>query len=162
MVSRGVNMAKVKLSEIIGALELQFDDLSYFMNKETGEVVGIQDEEFRAAEEEEPLEKYPDWQRESIVLAGDILFSIGKYATLPTKFAVNEYSVMERFCRTLEDERLSNVLSHSIRGRGAFRRFKDTVFRCGIQDEWYRFRDQADKEIAIEWCRGKGIEFEDD
>lgn len=91
-------MAKVKLSEIVDALELQFDDLSYFLNKETGEVVGIQGEEFRAAEEEESLENYLEWQRESIVIAGDVLSSVDKYIALPAKFEVDEYAMMERFC----------------------------------------------------------------
>jgi hypothetical protein len=93
-----INLAKVKLSEIVDALELQFDDLSYFLNKETAEVVGIQGEEFRAAEEEESLENYPEWQRESIVIAGDVLFSVDKYIALPAKFEVDEYAMMERFC----------------------------------------------------------------
>lgn len=154
-------MGKVKLSEIIGGLELQFDEMTNFLNKETGEVVGISDEEFRAAEENEPLENYPGWQQESIVIAGDIL-STDDYIALPTKFEVDAYAMMERFCWSVEDERQSGILSDSIRGRGAFRRFKDTVHRYGLQDQWYCFRDQAYKEIAIEWCRENRVDFEED
>jgi len=152
---------KVKLSDIIGGMELQFDEMTYFLNRQTGEVVGIQNEEFRAAEEDEPLENYPEWQRESIVIAGEIL-STDKYIPLPTKFEINEYAMMEEFCFSLEDERLSNILADSIRGRGAFRRFKDNIYRYGLQDEWYRFRDRAYKQIAIEWCRENGVDFEED
>ena len=62
----------------------------------------------------------------------------------------------------VEDGSLSGILNNSIRGRGAFRRFKDAVHRLGIADEWYRFRDQAYKETAIEWCGDNGVEFDED
>ncbi|MHC4632348.1 MAG: UPF0158 family protein, partial [Planctomycetota bacterium] len=47
------------------------------------------------------------------------------------------------------------------KGRGAFRRFNDAIRDYGIADDWYKYRDDALKEIAIEWCEENGIEFDD-
>ncbi|WP_276662556.1 UPF0158 family protein [Syntrophomonas wolfei] len=52
-----------------------------------------------------------------------------------------------------------NELLYAIRGRGAFRRFKDKVQRLGIQQQWDKFREEAFKEIAIDWCEYNNIPY---
>ncbi len=81
----------------------------------------------------------------------------GKYIELPDKWDIHEYSIMEAFCGSLSNERISNALYSVIQGRGAFRRFKDTICRYGVEDTWYRFRDEAFKKLAIEWCEQNNI-----
>jgi len=81
---------------------------------------------------------------------------------LPDKFEIHEYSIMERFCLSLSDEELQDQLLHAIRGSGAFRRFKNAIYRKEIQDDWYRFRDQALKRIAIDFLESEGIAWQDD
>jgi hypothetical protein len=46
-----------------------------------------------------------------------------------------------------------------IRGRGAFRRFKDQIQAYGMAEEWYRYRDTALREIAVAWCEEHGIPY---
>jgi hypothetical protein len=45
----------------------------------------------------------------------------------------------------------------SIHGAKAFRRFKDTVHRLNIETEWFAFRMEALRQIAIEWCKDNQI-----
>ncbi len=149
---------RVKLDDIIGGIEFQSDESTSYLNRSTGKVVRISDEEFRAAEHSEPIEDFPDWQHENITIAKEIL-ETGDYLPLPTKFDVDEYSIMERFCLSIKGEELRNIMYSSIKGSGAFRRFKDNIYRYKIQDDWYEHRDEAMKEIAIEWCRDNNIEF---
>lgn len=52
--------AKVKLKDLVEGMEFQTDESVSFLNKETGEVVTVTDEEFRAAEEDEPTDDMPD------------------------------------------------------------------------------------------------------
>jgi len=54
------------------------------------------------------------------------------------------------------------VLLYSIRGSGAFRRFKDAIHLKEVQDDWYRFRDESIKDIAIDFLESEGITFVDD
>ena len=64
---------------------------------------------------------------------------------------------MERFARSRTDPGVSDELDAALHGRGAFRRFKDAAHRLGIADEWYRFRDAALEEIAIEFLEAHRI-----
>ena len=47
----------------------------------------------------------------------------------------------------------------SIKGSGAFQRFKNKIHHYGIADEWYKYKDEALKELAIEWCEENEIEY---
>ena len=150
---------RVKLDEIIDGLESQSDESSSFLNKKTCEVVLITDEELNAAEENEPIEDFPDWQQDQVRIAKEIIAETGDYISLPTKFDIDEYRVMERFCLSLDDPEMSDLLYSLIKGSGAFRRFKDAIHKYDIADEWYSYHNNALKEIAIEWCREHDIKF---
>ena len=154
-------IAQVKLSDIIEGMESQSDESSFYLNKKTGEIIAILDEEFRAAEDDDPIETFPEWQQPSIKIAQEILESAGDYVALPSKFDIHEYSIMERFCLAIDDQQISDALYSSIKGRGAFRRFRDAIHRFNIADDWYRYREEAFKEIARDWCKENGIGFMD-
>jgi hypothetical protein len=66
---------------------------------------------------------------------------------------------MERFCYSVEDEELSNELLDQIGWSGAFRRFKDAIYRHGITDDWYRFCQTALEEIAVKWLEANNITY---
>jgi len=152
----------VNLSEIIDAMSLHSDEGSSYFNKEIGELVFITDEELRAAEEGHSLENYPEWQRELIETAQDFINDDTKYIPLPSRFDIDEYNIMEQFCLSLEDLRIFEDLYSAIKGPGAFRRFKDRIYRLGVEEDWFKYREEAFKEIAIDWCERKGIEYIDD
>ena len=134
---------RVKLDEIIEGLEFQSDESSSFLNKKTGEVVLITDEELNAVEENEPVEDFPDWQQDQVRIAKEIIAETGDYISLPTKFDIHEYSIMEQFCLSLDDTEMCNIFCDLIRGGGAFRRFKNAIHEYDIADEWYSYRNKA-------------------
>jgi hypothetical protein len=147
---------QVKLKDIIEGLEFLTDEGPLYLNTTTGEVVYVTTEELRAAEEDTPLEDFPEWQHDAIRLAGEII-ETDHYLPLPDRFEINEYRIMERFCLSVDDDDLRDDLCDAIRGRGAFRRFKDRIQAYGIVEVWYRYRDAALREIAIAWCEEHGI-----
>ena len=69
---------------------------------------------------------------------------------------------MRRFIGSAEDENQRADLLDAIHGRGAFRYFKDMIHRFGIEKDWYRFRDETMKRIAIDWLEKHGSPFEND
>lgn len=148
----------INLDEIIEALELQTEETSNFLDLKTGRVLLITDEEFQAAENDEPLDGFPDWQQESILTAREIPEK-DHYIPLPSRYDIDEYSIMERFCLSVADEELQNILFNAIRSRGAFRRFKDNIHRHGIAEDWYKYRDEALKQLAIDWCIANNIKY---
>ncbi len=147
---------RVKLQDILEGMDFQSDERSSFLNLTTGEVVSITDEELRAAENDEPLEDFPEWQHDALRIARDIV-ETDHYLPLPDRFEMHEYQIMERFCLSVDNEDMRDDLCDAIRGRGAFRRFKDRVQVYGMAEEWYRYRDAALREIAIAWCEAHGI-----
>jgi hypothetical protein len=149
---------RVKLQDILEGMDCQSDEQSSFLNLTTGEVVSITDEELRAAENDEPLEDFPEWQHEAIRIAGEII-ETDHYLPLPDRFEIHEYSIMERFCLSVDDEDMRDDLCDAIRGRGAFRRFKDRMQLYGMAEEWYQYRDAALREIAMAWCEAHGIAY---
>ncbi len=79
---------------------------------------------------------------------------------LPSKYNIDEYEMMEEFIETIDDAKMYNNLVMAISGKGAFGRFKDVCYHYGIEDRWYKFRDEKYKDIAIDWCNKNNIDFE--
>ena len=80
------------------------------------------------------------------------------YIRLPDSYDINEYRMMENFVYSLPKGKNQTILYNAIQGRGAFRRFKDKLHEIGMANEWYKYRDQQYKEIALEWCEENDIE----
>ena len=85
-----------------------------------------------------------------------------RFLPLTSQFDLQEYSVMEDYIDELEDKQLAQRLARAIRGRGAFRRFKDILIDLGKIQSWYDYQDQYYWNFARRWCRGYNLEFLDD
>jgi len=156
-------MNKVKLDEIVDSIDIQHEESSFYLNKKTGKVVIISNEETSAAENinegEENIEDYPDWQQEIIKIAVDIM-NTDDYIELPTKYDIHEYNIMKEFCLSVEDENIKDSLLDAISGKGAFRMFKGKAYEYNILEKWYEYKNEALKQIVIDWFNENKIEFE--
>lgn len=150
---------QVKLKDVVDHLEMFGDETSAYLNKQTGELCALSQEDLLAAEEEEEdLSDYPEWEQEEILKARDVLSS-SDWLALPGKFEIHEWDIMERFCQVIEDPEMSNRMLQLIRGSGAFRRFKNSINEFGMDKAWYQFRDAAIERIAMEWLNENGIAY---
>ena len=150
---------QVKLREIIEAIDLQSDEMASYFNRITGQIITISEEEVRAAEEGDSLDDYPEWQQDNIHIARDLLENKDAYLALPTNYGLNEYQIMETFVLSLKDRKTSELLYASIKGKGAFRRFKDMVRRLQLADKWYAYREKALRQVAVDWCESNQVQF---
>lgn len=150
--------ASVKLDDLINEIEIQMDETYTYINTQTGEVITLSRDEMRAAEDEEPLEKYPDWQRENIEQAIKIIEDEEEtYLDFTLRDEFNEYELIEEFIETISDTEVREELFKAIQGRGAFRRFKDGIIEHGVEKQWYEFKENKIKELVTEWCEAKGL-----
>lgn len=155
--------ATAKLRDIVDSLQMASDERVSYLDRTTGEVVDVSGNEMSMAEEGEPPDGLPDWRREDVELARRISEdSSGNFVSLPTPWDVNEHAIMEEFCDSLPAGQSRDTVCISIKGRGAYRRFKDSLHVLGLAERWYRYRDEKFKEIAIEWCRENNIPYVDD
>jgi hypothetical protein len=142
-------------------MDAQPDESSLYLNRKTGKVALVTEEAMQAVEDEESLEEHPEWPKETIQVARDILADSENYVELPSKYEIHEYRIMEDFCHSIEDRQISETLSKAIRGRGAFGRFRDHIMRFGIAVRWDKFKAEALKAIAKEWCEDNDIDYID-
>jgi len=151
----------VRLSDIVDALEMQFDESSSFLDRDTGQVQTVSHDLLSEAEEsgddEEP--DLPAWQKQEWEIAKRIV-STDRFQKLPTKFEVHEWAIMQDFSRSLESDRIREELLHAIHGAGAFRNFKDALRRHRIEPGWFAFRGEALRQIALNWCEENHIVWE--
>ena len=78
------------------------------------------------------------------------------FLRLPTQWEINEYSMMKQFA--LQQENKAKIfLTECLEKKGASRRFKDMVIRFGLQQTWYKYRDEQYLKIAQEWCENHNI-----
>jgi uncharacterized protein UPF0158 len=148
----------VKLNDIVEALEAAGEEHTHYLDKRTGEIIMITSEEMEAAEEDELISEYPDWQREAILKAREILKS-ENFIALPDQFDIHEYKIMEDFCLEFENRQVGEHLLRLIKGRGAFGRFKDGIYSLGVDKDWYRFRRMEIEKLAIQWLEEKEIAY---
>lgn len=168
----------VSLRDLVDELETLSHESHVYLKKSAGRVISIRDDDFemvRNMEEFDEIEEegddseiinntdgYSDLEIEFFQDVKNVLAMDDDYLKLPSKFDIDEYEIVERFCLSISDEKISDVLLGKIRGSGAFRRFRDTIYRYRIEEDWFRFRDEAYKEIAISWLEGHGFAYTDD
>ena len=131
----------VSLEKIIEGLEMVDNIVDCYYNPEKDEILLSNIGEYEELTEDEI----------------DELF--GKSIILPTQYEINEYQIMVDFIDTIDNEKLKTELQRLIQGKGAFRRFKDYCFESNIIQDWYNYKEQKYKEIAIEWSKKNELEY---
>ena len=161
----------VSLRDLVGELQILPDEGTAYLNKVTGKVIMFTDDDVEMAEAYEEMEEEFKEENGGEELALEmeyyqeinrILASDADYLKLPTRFEIHEYEIMERFCLSHPDGKIGDILHQKIKGPGAFRRFKDAIYEYGIEDDWFKYHDEAYKEIAISWLESHGIAYVDD
>jgi predicted nucleotidyltransferase len=124
-----LELAKVDLGALAEALEDHSDFLRWFIDPITGEVLPWS----------EDMEDVPDPEES------------GAYYIEPIP-SFEAYSDMQDFVEGVPDRRASDLLGRAIEGRGAFRRFKDTLYEFpDLREAWFKFHDVRMRRRAIDW-----------
>ena len=168
----------VDLDELAIALDTDFSELHQYLDLETGRIIPIMQEISWELEEiyEEiydedgnrvvTLEDYlqrrddPDWQKEMMLEADRVEQGYGtRYIRVERDDPYGDYRDMERFIGTVEDAHLRERLWNAIRGRGAFRRFKDLLARHPqVEEAWFDFKDARLQKRVANWQETRDIE----
>ena len=151
--------AIVSLRDVIDEMEMMSDEATSYINRKTGELITITDEMFSLAEAPDEADDAPEWQQEFMPKVREVAAS-EDFIPLPSKFDIHEWSIMERFARSVADGDVRDELEAALHGRGAFGRFKAALHRHGMADAWYRYRDAVLEAIAIDFLEAQGIEFQ--
>ena len=150
--------ARVSLKLVIEELDALTDETSAYLNRETGELYALGDDEAGLVEDGIDPVGMPEWIIDEVAKMCEVLES-AEWLALPTRFDIHEWAIMESFARSLADPDVRDELSTALRGKGAFRWFKEVVRRRGIQEAWYDYRTAALGRIAIAWLDEHGVAY---
>lgn len=137
---------KVKLEDIIEAMEFAGMETEYYYDTQNEKVVML----FDGMVDGEDNPKLFEDIKEGFV---------EDYIPLPGQYDINEYRIMEEFIYELPAGKNQDVLAGAIQGRGAFRRFKDKLYDLNLEKQWYQYRDEAYEKIARQWSERHKIDL---
>lgn len=133
-----LDLSTVVLDEIAMALDDHSFDASWWIDADTGEV-------WRRSEDSDDDPQFDPERRPNARCIQPLSSSVG-------------YHDMEDFIERVPDRRAAELLDRAIAGRGAFRRFKDTLFEFPeLREAWFRFRDTRMRRRAVEFLVDEGL-----
>ncbi len=144
----------VSLVEMISEMAEVVDNHTAFLNRKTGELLTMNDQQRALFENSQQVHDLSDGQhavREAME-SGDLL-------ELPGKFEHHEYSIVERFCESINEPRQKRKLLKAIRGKRAFRDFQKVLGKLGIEQRWLGFRNRELEELAVAWLDQNEIAY---
>ena len=157
------------------AFELSSYEMTAYLDTESGAVIFVEDyvvdqlEELLADEDGEDLETVlqsktdlSDIDRQQLLDAARTERDTdNRYRMIPKQDSRDGYRDMQEYIGSLEDEHLQELLEVAIQGSGAFRRFKDVLYRYPeAQENWFKFRDARLKMRMVAWLESEDIEPE--
>ncbi len=132
-----LDLEAVDLDDLTTALEDHSYDRGWWLDPESGEVVPWSE----CVEEQGE----PDPEARGLIPIEAIPSHLG-------------YSDMEDFIERVRDPRPRGALARAIAGRGAFRRFKDTLLEFPeLREAWFGFHDVRVERRAIEWLLARSL-----
>ncbi len=149
----------VSFRDVVNALETATEEMSSHVNRLTGQVFMMTNEEVQFAEGD-PEADMPDWQRDLVKQAREVLAS-KDWLRLPGKFDIHEWEIMNRFGLSLSNADQREEIADAIHGHGAFRVFKSTIRRLGIEEAWFAYKNRVLEDIAREWLEEHGLESDE-
>src|SRR5438876_8686979 len=131
---------RINLDELCQALEDHSDLLSWWLDPKSGKLHTFGDSM---------------WDGEAVHADFEPPRGFRRVEPLDSR---TSYGDLEDFTATVRDPRAREFLERAIAGRGAFRRFKDTLVDFpDLRAAWFKFHDSRTERRAIEWLRDEGL-----
>ena len=132
-----LDLEKIDLVILAEALEDQSSELTWWLNTETGDLT--------------PDDGYSGYDSEEDDLEGERL-EVSSFGSR------DAYRDMQDFIATCQAGVLQDRLSRAIAGRGAFRRFRDTLYEYPeAPKQWQAFHDYRIQSRAIRWLVSREV-----
>lgn len=164
---------KVSCSDLAEAFQNSSYEHHYLLDKQMGKVILIDDEIADVLREGEDLSELAAWQREVAAEIKPVLralgelpdeeagaddVELGRYVEIPRDESRDGYEDMVEFAETVTNAHLRELLAVALRGKGAFRRFKDVLLAYPAERErWFAFRDERLRGRIKGWAEDEGV-----
>lgn len=140
----------INLDEVADAMDQWSESTEEpLLDRETGHVVVVPDFDWTGVEDpelERAIEAEPD-----------------RFLPIPRFETRLEYEWMAVFCESIgdADARAKDRIADALRGKGAFRRFKDVLYEYpALRERWFAERNDYAANHASAWLKSEGVAFE--
>ena len=135
------------------------DDNNFgFCKKSTGEVLCVDQRVMACFEGDIDETELLAWETESLKRLDVVMENSGDVVSIPQEGFLDAYEVMESFAYSIPGPYQDKLLD-ALQGKGAFRRFRDTVNRLNIAEHWYTYRVSRLRREIRTWCDVMGIDW---
>lgn len=152
---------KVNLKDVIEAIEFQGDLVNHYYHKNSGVIIYVEDSSVAnyKASDIEKLDEYEEWEKDLISSLYDFEENPQDYIILPNKEYINEDKMILDFCNYIEDASLKDKILNDIAGDSSYLKVKKVIESNGLLSSWYDYRENIEREIAINWCKDNNINY---
>lgn len=142
-----LKLTKQQFQEIVDAYDMHIEEMEFYLNIETGEVVTLRT--FDMDEEDEELSELIEEGFNEI------------YFRIPKRESVEGYADMVEFVETVEHKKLKATLMHILSGgKKVFRRFKDALSSDSEQlERYYLFIEKRNRIRIANWLESIHIKL---
>ncbi|MBI4642913.1 MAG: hypothetical protein HY790_05365 [Deltaproteobacteria bacterium] len=131
----------VRADKLIMAFEDQSAEMQHYFDRQTGEVLTVFADDMDE-EDAQRLEAAPD-----------------RYLLIEPVPSWTGYDIMSDFVETLPEGKVQWELDRALRKNRPFRGFKDVLLNYpSVEEDWFRFHEQAFIKIIKEWLEDHGVE----
>src|SRR5438876_1666883 len=140
-----LDIGRVDLSEIAHALEDHSGETSWYLDPKSGEL---------------HMSSFGMWDGQDVDEAFEPPAHLRRVDSLDSR---ESYSDLADFTELVRDPKARELLERAIAGRGAFRRFKDTLSQFpDLRTAWFAFHDRRMERRVIEWLQDEELISEDE
>src|SRR4249920_912795 len=132
-----LDLEAIDVADLVQALEDHSDEQRWWLDPNSGEVV-----------------LWNDWAEDQ----GEPHPEARGFIGIEPISSGEGYADMEDFIAQVRDPRARDLLGRAIEGRGASRRFKDTLLDFAeLRQAWFTFHDARMQRRALEWLADGGL-----
>ncbi len=166
---------KIELKELIFALENHSWESQYYLDSKTGDIILVTDDTGCTLDKmlgetdkiDDPewstlfaQNNLQDWEQAEVRDAYRVKMAPSRYVPIEPDEPYDSYNDMEAFIDSVPEGDLQVQLADSIRGKGAFRRFKDTLSAYLAEEaRWFSFEEARMRQRAIEFLSEHSIQL---
>ena len=141
---------RVDINDVIEAIEYENEFLDHYYNKNTGVII-YKEDDGTTVPDLDNTEGLEEWQVELFKELKDLEDHPENYIKLPGHDELHEGRMMKKF---LDKRSLKNDINEE-----NIEKLKKMIEDKCLLSEWYDFREDLEREIAVKWCEDNNIEY---
>ena len=142
-------MAKIQIDwpDLEMALDSGDGIMLWYLDRETGEVIGLS--EWDEIEEEEEIRARIDADEDE------------RYLRIPSLSSHDGFRIMEDFAAAQPDDRVRGELMDALDRHRPFRSFKDALLGLGdVREQWFKYHENCMRQHAVDWLHVENVDAE--